>query len=891
MWSNEFIGNEDLENEEKDPLEGQSVLSLGKEEKSTKSSLVKIQIAWQLEPNFSNHESDAVVYLDTNLHYGRIKAQMLKVPIEISSKDKSQKSGNVVSPVYYANISYPKGRKLPADASLWFHTMARQKSSESNYLYENTGSSRILLSDILSVSNPNERDFTYKHKKGMIVHYHPIKMACLKYSNPDVEPKGYIHAWLNQVENEKHISMSKVKPYDWVPCNNAKLEKYMFVTIEKNMGVFASPVKNKYKVKFRPISRELKHVHAPLYSTPIVTAPGWAYFARLTQESNPSEKMYSRIARIVLERTKVSDQGFVEMSKLPEPSTTPKEYPMRLHQAAALVVMMGAVLPNSIPYIGDYAYINHSPSRTERFIIPKKGKNKKGFSYGVGKFFHLFTIHSGERISDESFDDALWRKAGDCEDLAALLLRVLGNIQYGKWKDPVLIAAQGVARHYAFAATLGSVTARNLKEGKTHHTGHLEINSKEDKQSGYGAHMWVTAIPLARLGEMVDLNNGKAYSKGEITLPHGYNWKSVPGGWDKRLPVLVGEGTGQLYPLVLSPEAYFDDTEAKKYVSDQGVKSQDAYARLETGMSIKEIQKAGGSARKLPIFATLETMKRQKSQRNERNVRVSSFYRDDSTLFFLDSIRNNPTWKGWKSTDVSLPKAIEEEPQSILTAPSWKLVRPVQVGTRYEDIGTEDDVGNDAIRHGIPLADMVNKREHVGVLIEGMEPPETLKVLASAARHLPAPKSMEEFTPEEDEIFERTVADADEAFSKFVNKPRSSMRKDWEKVNLKNYPLLKKLGVMGILDAPYLSLEEASQLKDSNMHLVQCHKKMLDYNANSASIEFAKELSKNKYVLGAKVSGEKLVNGIANLRFDIIIDTTGRVHDDPRIPWERNPPV
>lgn len=891
MWNNTFIGNESLYKERGDPMEGRSVLRYYSNKSTIPSSYISITISWQFETNLTKNESKPLVYLDTNLHYGIEKAQMLKYDVSTHRKLKSETSRAPMSKVHKVIIAYPKGKKLPADASVWFHTQARQKSSEDNYLYENTGSTRVLLADMLSVDNEDDREFTYKHSGGMIVHQHAVKMACLKYGNPDVEPKGYIHAWLHSVNGESHIKMKSVQEYDWIPKNDLLMQKLMFVTIEKNMGVFASVMRKDFAVKFDPISRELKHVHAPLYSTPVVTLPGWAFFARLTQESNPSEEMHGRLARVVLSRTKISDEDFIKMCELPKPSATPKEYPMRLHQAAAIVIMMSTVLPNSIPYIGDYAYVSYPTERGSKMTLPQRGKHPKGFRYGVGKFFHLFTVHSGKRISDESFDDALLRKSGDCEDLAALVLRVASNIQYGKWNDPVLIAAQKVARHYAFCATLGSVTARNLKEGGTHHSGRVVINSREDKESGFGAHMWVTAVPLARLGEMTDLNNGNAYSKGEIKLPNGYTCTSVHGKWDKRFPLGIGEGTGSLYPLPLSPEAYFEDKEGKAYMSDQLVKSQEAYARLETGLSIKEIKARGGSAEKYPIFRSIETMKRQKAVRNNKNVRPSSFYRDISSMFFLDGANTNPTWKGWHSSDVSLPKTIENNMDAALTDPSWKLVRPVQVGTREEDIGTEDEVGNNIIRHGTPVADMLNKRKHVGVLIEGLEPPNTLLAMASAARHLPAPKSMDEFTPEEDDKLETLTSQTEDITDRFINDPRARYRKDWERDNLGDFPELKKLGIMGILEAKSLSADQSIEIKNSNLHMTQCFKKMLDDDAEKVSKEFVEQMSKNKYVLGAKVHGEKLVNGISNIRFDVIVDTSDRVHDDPSVGWEKNPAV
>jgi len=257
----------------------------------------------------------------------------------------------------------------------------------------------------------------------------------------------------------------------------------------------------------------------------------------------------------------------------------------------------------------------------------------------------------------------------------------------------------------------------------------------------------------------------------------------------------------------------------------------------------------------------------------------------------VDGVDTKPTWWGWGTENISLPEVYEKSPKDMLIYPSWGLVRPVQVGTREEDIGTTDDVGSDIIRHGIPMADMLNKRKHVGVLIEGQEAPDTLLAMASAARHMPALKSMEDFTAEEDTRLKKLVAKANTAFDKYINEPRSSLRKSWEKKNLKEYPKLSNIGVLGVLKASSLTMKESEEFKDSNMHLVQCHKKILDCDVQTISLDMAKELANNQWVLAGKVSGEKLVNGIGNLRFDIIIDTTGRVHDNPKHMWENNPPV
>ena len=889
MWKNEFIGNDVPESS--DHLEGESVLKSGNYK--PRETEVFIRLGFQLDPNLDDAEADPVVYVDTNLHYGKMKSEMIRIPIKPSPKDVSKLTGNTISKKNYVSISYPKNRALPADASIWFHMQAKEKSSEGNYCYENVGSTQIYLGSLLSVSKEDDFDppitTGYVKDNGKVVHTSLIRMSVLKFSRPKAEAKGTLHVWVHSAKNAENIKIEDRSDYDWVPYNELVLKKAMYMSIEQNMSLFNTFTDGKYGKPFRAISKELEHVHAPLYITPITPLPGHMYFSNLTHETNPNEKVYSRIARTVLLRTKISEDDFVKMCNLPEPTATEKEYPLELHQAAAMVVMMAALLPNSLPYIGDFAYVNNdgaqppvtlsSHKQRRRDKRKEREKQKRVFSYGVGKFFGVFSKHSAERESDESFDDALLRKSGDCEDLAALLLRCLNQIQTAKWNDKVLIAAQGVAQHYAFAASLGSVTARNIKEGRAHHTGDVEINSQEDKNSGFGAHMWVTAVPLARIGEMVDKNNGSAYSKGEVTLPHGYTKDSVPGGWDKRLPVLIGEGTGQLYPLLLPAESYVEDIKDKIYIADQGVKVQDAYARFETGKSIHEIRDSGGSAQKYSSFSSIEIMKRQKEQRNNPNMRPSPFYRIYSSMFFLDSRDNLPSWNGWSSKNVSTP-VDSKGPEDNLIRLGWELTRPAQVGTRKEDKGKEDDVGEEAIRHGTHLADMLNKRSHVGIVLKGQEAPTALKTIASACRHIPAPVKMYDFTLEEKKQLSDYVSLANKLFNEKVNEPKTSMRIDWEKKSLKHYPDLKKLGAIGILDSPYLSREICGNIKDSDLQMVQASKKILSEGTKDAIVSFAEEMSKNKYVLAARAYGEELANGVGNIRFDLIIDTTDRAKDN-----------
>jgi len=160
MWRNEFIGNNVPE--ASDHLEGESVLKPN--DYKPRDSEISIRLGFQLDPNLDGAETDPVIYVDTSLHYGKVKSEMMRIPIEPSPKDKSKLTSDILSKKYYINLSYPKNRVLPADASVWFHMFAKEKSSEGNSCYENTGSAQFLLGSLLSVSKEDEFTVAIDHR-------------------------------------------------------------------------------------------------------------------------------------------------------------------------------------------------------------------------------------------------------------------------------------------------------------------------------------------------------------------------------------------------------------------------------------------------------------------------------------------------------------------------------------------------------------------------------------------------------------------------------------------------------------------------------------------------------------------------------------------------------
>jgi len=851
----------------------------GERDPDIKCNIVKCHM--QFIGNLDEEEKDPIVYLDTSLHFGNKKQQPLKIYVHPVKKTEQQ---------FY--LHFPKGEDLPADASIWFHLMAKQKSSEGLYLYESTGSSRLFIVDLLG--NGEGAEHTFKDEKtGELKHQSFLCLPYMKYRKEEAEPKATVVVHIDRTYNPKHrsrISFRNPAPYDYTPGNNKSMEILTIMTVENDMCMFyakESSFGEKVKPVLNTISKELAHVHAPYYGSSLMTLPGYVYFANVLRDDDPDEDVYQNMLDITLARHKIGREEFVQMCVLPSGDDMDDKKSKDLHLASCMVMQTCTLLANSIPYIGDYAYVSRTTGGDKLVSLEIKAGAVKTIP-----FSQAFVRHYKGREPDESFDDALRRQSGDCEDLAHLTMRCFRHIKQSKWQSESLLSAQRVSNLYSVAAVLGSVAnGRNLKEGHTHRTGQTIVNSKEDKDASFGAHMWCAAFPNAHLGKMVDKSNGKAFSKGLIKLPEGQTISDVNKPWMRKLPTLIGEGTGLLYPLMLAPEAYVNTVESKKRETDITLKEKSTYARLETGMTIKEIEAKGGSAKKLTIFSKVDTIKKQKDLTNERNKRSSPFYRDPSAFFFTVSNEMEPKWNGLHSDDVSVPEELlNSDIHKAATRLSWRVVRPVQVGTREEDMGTEDEVPPDKIQHGIPLVDILNNREHIGLILSPIETPSMLKSIGSAGRHLPALKDIKKTKHSESKQNKTLEEKTNKWFNRFINDPKREQRSDFEEEYLMEGPL-KEIYVMDVLDKKALTKEESTALEDSYIGLANCYKKTIEGDAEKVGKQFAKEIGKNKWVLGARAISEPVANGLGYMRYEVAVDVSGRPSLSNDVTFEKNMPV
>lgn len=127
----------------------------------------------------------------------------------------------------------------------------------------------------------------------------------------------------------------------------------------------------------------------------------------------------------------------------------------------------------------------------------------------------------------EMFGDALAMKCGDCEDLALAIKQMMNSYSEVNHILPVLKEMQDITRQYVYLFCLEGVTATHTQ------------NDKDFKEDINGAHAAIKALPRDYFGECV----------GRWDPLHALAQLKVTDIYKNKLPVLVGEGTGMLFPV------------------------------------------------------------------------------------------------------------------------------------------------------------------------------------------------------------------------------------------------------------------------------------------------------------------------------------------------------
>ncbi len=319
---------------------------------------------------------------------------------------------------------------------------------------------------------------------------------------------------------------NEVGRYDLLSVNSGHMDMILSRAVGRNMYPFSKQARNAGHGLI-PATKAVKRVHAPVWTNEAATVPG-PWFWHNHTHSQPDERYYANLARVALGRYAMSEEDFISICDRQFGDKQSDTISPDFRQAVRVWADMLTIVSTAMPYIGDYTYVE-----------------RKGF-----------WSRSFERVSIESFHDALRLRGGDCEDLGRLIHYHHQAIKYGAnrdstpaiWTDPIVQRMQRICQLYVGLGNLGTVTDPSLVQ----HKGAKQmpkIGSPEDlaMDNKVGAHMWWEGVPLVKVERLINRTSKAGESP----------FRMDPGRhdmlWEQDLPHVVGEGTGYLDPFLEPP--------------------------------------------------------------------------------------------------------------------------------------------------------------------------------------------------------------------------------------------------------------------------------------------------------------------------------------------------
>lgn len=279
----------------------------------------------------------------------------------------------------------------------------------------------------------------------------------------------------------------------------------------------------------------IRDIHAYMYTSPAGDIP--ASLFDLVYPSATPEEYYRNALRIVLRRRGRDLDWFLNRASS--------------QQVGGVVTEVTCVYVNWCKYITDLAYEDGRPmlpspvppSRSSRGSGGRTGRDG-GFDladrdeadrrrrahaakYTLIESFDAVRPRGSEADRDVFQDDP--RDVSDCEDFAKEGLAELAEIRQGRWTSPEMRLAQANCRMWVDASCLGGVSSMKLENYET--------------AGAMGAHEYVMRIPRFAFYDALE-----RAAPSHILLKTASADGSRDLGRSEGLQMLVGEGTGLLYP-------------------------------------------------------------------------------------------------------------------------------------------------------------------------------------------------------------------------------------------------------------------------------------------------------------------------------------------------------
>lgn len=498
----------------------------------------------------------------------------------------------------------------PADAYLWFGAHVFAPSADGPLVGARAGTASLSMRDLRDRVVVGGNTVLMKlrlSQMGLEGVYHKMSIRVLSVLGSASET---VRQWVcNEV----------VGPEDFVhalmPHHNDMLAQYVRVM----MFPFTDEAESR-GLGFRPSHQAITPIHAPIWEAN-VPVPQWAFWMqtgdRISDDQADNLRIMLRAAfDITLARHNWpgGENAFVRLVKdqLRERGSA---YDDTYTFACAVMIDTCALFATQLYYKYD-----------ETYIVKR----------------HWFKAPDVTRADVESYHDAAAMRGGDCEDLASLIHRVfrwlcLGDPglvatssywrMYGGWDDVALDTLQNMAYWYVSGGSIGTVTAARVAPGAGGKKQDLIIGGDLDESLPVGGHMWNSMFPVTKMEDLLSRMNPSTIGRGSLR-PH-YPRSTYP-GWIEKMPFLVGEGTGAIYPLILPLQIYM-------HTNDARAKARDVHLRRLSALRV--IQK------NTRAIASLQVQRWSDRVDPKSNVRATSFYRR-STNFFTDdfALSGFPYW-------------------------------------------------------------------------------------------------------------------------------------------------------------------------------------------------------------------------------------------------------
>lgn len=538
------------------------------------------------------------------------KPRMLsELPVKFSDSD------NVVSDKIKLKIPVGKGKTvLPADAAVMFEVLASVLNPDGVRVRLRGGYARILLTDLLTkdIKKFSMDYFNDWDEKGVRTGCGSLDVTSIKFNDTTRES----------------ITFADPTPYSFIDSNSEFIAKTVTCIVARKIVGYTDEAMARGK-GLTPIRNILSRVQDPWYNTTAGVTYG-ALFWMLSETSSDNTEFYDEMITNALIRHN-RDRDFF-LNTIDNQFETIKERPEYFDDNFNYVVrMIGDVLcmpSTALPYISDFVDSN------KRKLATVNGKTG-------------MRMHDPKLVKpSESWDCAIVRNGGDCEDLARLIHLMFQGIRTGKFaKGSLAAAAQRVLKLYVGCGSLGSVLSPAMGNDNQpivkKSDGPTIIDSKEDKEAEVGAHMFYEIHPQWKFVEFLQRTT--------INLPDAVHGEHREIGW-KKLISCVLEGTGRLDPFQLPAAAASTspDRAERQALVDKETSRRQAIRYLVENTAVTSMMQMTRAQRQMKLVP---------------NARLGEFYMQSTsfaTLEFVDIL--NTVEFVWATVGERVPEPANADP-------------------------------------------------------------------------------------------------------------------------------------------------------------------------------------------------------------------------------------